>query len=344
VGVGTVARQHLGCLAALERAEIAAVSDLSPAVAEFAASRFGVPRHYTDHLVMLDEVGPDVVHVTTPPAAHFRVAMDALAAGAHVIVEKPIVADAAQLEPLLAEAERRGRVLVENYNYVSNPQVRTIRRLIATEELGALQHVDVDLSLDILAHGSPFADPNRAHPALAMPGGAIADFLPHLASLVYYLAGPHRAVEAVWSKRRPDSPLEVDDLRALVDAERASATISFSSSTQPDGFWLRVHGSRMRVEANLFEPRMTIERLRAAPGPLLPILNGIGEAGAVGRAAALGLWGKLSGAPGAYAGLWELIGRVYDAIARGERPPVSPTDIRGVNRLVGDLVAEQRRP
>jgi predicted dehydrogenase len=344
VGVGAVAREHLHCLAALDGAEVVAVCDLSPAVAESAASRFGVPRHYTDHAAMLDELAPDFVHVTTPPGAHFQIALDALAAGAHAIVEKPIVADAAQLEPLLVEAERRGRVVVEDYNYVFNPQVRAIRRLMATGELGAIQHVEVDLSLDILSEGSPFADRNRPHPALDMPGGAIADFLPHLASLVYFLAGPHRAVETVWSKRRAGSPLEVDDLRALVDAEHASASISFSASTQPDGFWLRVHGGRMRVEANLFEPRMTVERLWPAPAPLFPILNGVGEIAALGRAAATGLLGKLRGAPGAYGGLWELIGRVYGAVARGEPPPVSPADIRAVNGLVGDLVAGQQRP
>lgn len=343
VGAGTVAREHLGCLATLDGVDVVAVCDLSPAVAESVASRFRVPRHYTDHSAMLEQVAPDVVHVTTPPGAHFGVARDALLAGAHVIVEKPIVADAAQLEPLLADAQRCGRVLVENYNYVFNTQVKAIRRMLATGEIGTLQHVDVDLSLDILSAGSPFADRNRPHPALALPGGAIADFLPHLASLVYFLAGPHRAVECVWSKRRAESALEVDDLRALVDGERASAHISFSASTRPDGFWLRVHGTRMRVEANLFEPRMTTERTWPAPPPLFPILNGVGEIAAVGRSAAAGLLGKLRGAPGAYSGLWELIGRVYDGVARGGPAPVSAADIRGVNALVGALVAGQQR-
>jgi hypothetical protein len=55
------------------------------------------------------------------------------------------------------------------------------------------------------------------------------------------------------------------------------------------------------------------------------------------------LWGKLSGAPGAYAGLWELIARTYEAIGSGGSPPVWPADIRAVNRLVADLTAEQQR-
>jgi predicted dehydrogenase len=320
------------------------VCDLSPAVAESVAERFGVPGRYTDHREMLGAVAPDVVHVTTPPGAHFAVAMDALRAGAHVVVEKPIVAGDGSLEELLDEAERRGRHAIENYNYVFNPQTRRIRSLIAGGELGRLVHVEVDLAVDVLGEGSPFADRNRPHPVLGLPGGVVADFLPHLASLTYFLIGEHRGVSTVWSRRCHDSPLEVDDLRALVEGERATASLSFSAASQPDGFWLRVHGTRMRVEANLFEPRLTTERVRGVPPPLFPVLNGLGEMAAIARAAAGGLWGKLSGAPGAYAGLWELVGRTYGAIASGAAPPVTPADVRAVNRLVADLTAEQPSP
>src|SRR4051794_4993948 len=171
VGAGAVAKQHLACLAELDCARVVAVCDLSRAVAEAAAERLGVPAFFTDHRAMLAELSPDVVHVTTPPDSHFEIAMDALVAGAHAIVEKPIVARAGDLELLLAEAEKRDRVVIENYNYVFNPQARKMRRLIESGELGQLTHVDVDLAVDILGDGSPFADPNRA----------VADFLPHLA-------------------------------------------------------------------------------------------------------------------------------------------------------------------
>src|SRR3954469_26066837 len=89
VGVGTVAKQHIACLSQLSGARLAAVCDLSPAVAESVASRFGVPTWFSDHRVMLADLTPDVVHVTTPPSAHFGIATDVLAAGAHAIVEKP---------------------------------------------------------------------------------------------------------------------------------------------------------------------------------------------------------------------------------------------------------------
>src|SRR5260370_766805 len=89
IGAGQIARQHLACLQGLPGVDVAAVCDREPSVAECAAERYGIPSWFTDHRRMLRDVRPDVVHVTTPPTSHHRLAMDALDAGAHVIVEKP---------------------------------------------------------------------------------------------------------------------------------------------------------------------------------------------------------------------------------------------------------------
>src|SRR5205085_3129892 len=102
---------------------LAGVCDLSRAMAESAAERFGVAAWFTDHRAMLDRIRPDVVHITTPPASHFRLAMDALTAGCHVIVEKPATAARAELDILLDSACRGRRVLVEDYNYFFNAPV-----------------------------------------------------------------------------------------------------------------------------------------------------------------------------------------------------------------------------
>jgi predicted XRE-type DNA-binding protein len=84
-----IARQHLACLNALPGVELAAICDLSPATAEAVAERFGIRAWFTDHRAMLEKTRADVVHVTTPPTSHFKLAMDSFDAGAHVIVEKP---------------------------------------------------------------------------------------------------------------------------------------------------------------------------------------------------------------------------------------------------------------
>ena len=341
IGAGQIARQHLGCLRNLQGVEVAAVCDLAPSVAECAAERYGIPSWFTDHRRMLSEVRPEVVHITTPPTSHHRLAMDALDAGAHVIVEKPATATFEELEALVRRAGEKGRVLIEDYNYLFNRAPREILRRIESGEFGEVTHVEVLICLDILGP-SGFADPNSPHPCLTLSGGPIADFLPHLASLAHLFVGPHRRAHSVWTKRSP-SVLPYDEFRAVVDAERGTATLGFSANSQPDGFWLRVYGKRMQATANLFETRLTFDRLRPGPKPLRPLLNGLEESRIIRRAAIGGLLGKFRGGPGAYEGLFELLARTYRSLGDGSALPVAQHQIVEINRLVDALKPERQQ-
>ncbi len=341
IGTGRIAKQHIKCLTETKCARIAAVCDLWPALAESTAERYGVERWFTDHRKMLDEIKPDVVHVTTPPTSHFPLAMDALNAGAHAIVEKPATVRFEDLLTLKQRASEQNRLLIEDYNYLFNGSVQKILSLITAGEFGEVTHVEAEICLDILGKGSPFTDRNAPHPCLSMPGGAIADFLTHLASLACLFAGPHRSVRTIWKKRKADSPLPSDEMRAVLDCERTTASLLFSAHTQPDVFWLRVYGTKMRAEANLFEPRLTIDRVRGGPKPLMPLMNGWQESRDVRRSAVGGLWRKLSGGPGAYEGLWEFLQRTYASLDKGTEPPISIQQVEDVNRLVADMTKQE---
>lgn len=341
IGAGQIARQHVACLMGLPEVELVAICDLSPATAEAAAERYRVKAWFTDHRIMLERARPDVVHVTTPPNSHFLLAMDSLDAGAHVIVEKPATSTFEELETLVRRAQEAGLHLVEDYNYVFNRAPQEILRKITSGQFGVVTHVEVLICLDIL-RPSGFADPNSPHPALGLVGGAIADFLPHLASLVHLFVGPHRRAQTVWTKRKP-SLLPFDEFRALVEAERGTAALGFSSNSQPDAFWLRVYGERMQGTANLFETRLTFDGPRNVPKPLRPFFSSLEEAKTIRRAALTTLLGKFKG-PGAYTGLWELLARTYRALADGLELPVTAGHILEVNRMIEALKPTEQRP
>jgi len=129
-----------------------------------------------------------------------------------------------------------------------------------------------------------------------------------------------------------------------VEAERGTAFLSFSARAQPDSIQLRVHGTRMRATASLFEPLLSIERLRGGPRPLLPLLNGFSVARAHVESALRGLSLKLKGLPVTYTGLWRLLERFYASLEAGSSPPLSLEWIEDVNRLVLDLVAQEPKP
>jgi predicted dehydrogenase len=330
----------MACLKSLPGVELAAICDLSAATAECAAERYGVGAWFTDHRAMLETTRPDVVHVTTPPTSHFGLAIDSFDAGAHVIVEKPATSTFEELEALVQRARGANRYLIEDYNYVFNRAPQEILTRIGSGQFGAVTHVEVLICLDILGP-SGFADPNSPHPALTIAGGALADFLPHLASLAHLFLGPHRIAHTVWAKRKP-SLLPFDEFRAVVDAERGTAALGFSSSSQPDAFWLRVYGERMEATANLFETRLTFDGPRNVPKPLRPFFSGLEEGKTIRRAALATLLRKFSG-PGAYEGLWQLLARTYRALATGSAPPVTAGHILEVNRLVEALKPKEQR-
>lgn len=353
VGAGHIARQHVGALCALaERGivRVGGVCDLSQVMVESLAERFGIEKWFTDYATMLAEVRPGVVHVTTPVATHEALARMALEAGAHVIVEKPATERPEQLRGLFELAGSKGLWLIEDHNYLFDDSVRQMLEWLRSGAMGEVAHVEVTIALDILAPGSRFSDRNAPHPALRQRGGAVSDFLTHLAYLAHAFVGPpapegKQGVQAQWRKRAVGSPVPFDEFRALIDGERGSAELVFSARSQPDGFWVRVWGTKMQAAANLFEPRLTVHRVREGARPLMPVKNQLSESWAVCRAALGGLKRKLAGGPGAYEGLWRLIEAFYGALSKrveGDatvEPPVSRKSIEEVNELVGMLSA-----
>jgi len=340
IGCGAIAREHLAAVAELKNVEIAALCDLSAARAEATADRFGVPTWYTSHTQLLANIHPDLVHVTTPPNSHFVIARDCLSAGLNVLCEKPITADYQELQILRQLALDNNCLLMENQNFRYHSSIRRICDLLEIGKLGEILDVQICISLNILGSNSPYVDPNAAHSALSLRGGVIGDFLPHFAYLAYMLVGPIIDLRTTWIKHRRDSPLPADEFRGIIKGERATAYVSFSGNSQPDGFWVRVAGTKAHVEANLYEPpRLTLRRLRFGEPALTRLVDGIIEASDVLKGSIAGFWRKVGGVS-SYDGLPELIRRTYFALETGGAPPVALDEIASVARLVDRFTAE----
>jgi predicted dehydrogenase len=334
IGCGAIAREHLTTLAELGNVEIAAVCDLSSARAEATADRFAIPKWYTSHQKLLADMRPDLVHITTPPSSHFPIAMDCLSAGLNVLCEKPITIDYSEFSILKQLATKNRCMLMENQQNRFHSSIRCIQNLISSGKLGDLLELQVCVSLNIFAPGSAYVDRNAPHFSSSLRGGVIGDFLPHIAYLAFMFTGPVYAVRTIWVKHAIDTPLTADEFRGLIKGERATAYVSFGGNAQPDGFLVRVVGTKMRVEANLYEPpRLTLKRLRRGEPALATLVDGIAESRDVLRGSLAGFWRKLAGTS-SYDGLLELIARTYRAIELGEPQPVSLDEIDDVARLV----------
>ena len=123
-------------------ARMMAVSDLSPE--RLASVRALYPAIKTTPVYedMLDDPEIDAIAIATPVSSHFRLAMQALEAGKHVLVEKPIALNSAQAALLVEEADRRDRVLMVDHTFVYHGSVRRIRELVASGQIGKLRYFD----------------------------------------------------------------------------------------------------------------------------------------------------------------------------------------------------------
>ena len=123
-------------------ARVIAVSDLSSNRLADVRAQFPTVKTTPRYEDMLLDPEVDAVCVATPVASHFRLAMQALQAGKHVLVEKPLALNGAQGEILVEEAERRGRVLMVDHTFLYHGAVRRIRELVQSGHLGRLHYFD----------------------------------------------------------------------------------------------------------------------------------------------------------------------------------------------------------
>jgi UDP-N-acetylglucosamine 3-dehydrogenase len=135
IGAGSMGRNHLRVYRELDGCELIAVSDSDPESAERAAQSYSVTS-YTDYRQMLEKEKPEAVSVVVPTAAHHQVVMDALAAGCHVLVEKPIASSVEDAKQMVAEAARRSLVLTVGHIERFNPAVIELKRRLDAGELG----------------------------------------------------------------------------------------------------------------------------------------------------------------------------------------------------------------
>ena len=157
VGAGYLGRFHAQKYAAIARAELVGVADPDPAARARLSAELGVAV-VADHRELLGRV--DAVSVATPTVLHHAVARDFLAAGAHVLVEKPFTATADEARELIGLAARHGRVLQVGHLERFNPVIVAIERevvqprFIESNRLAPFKPrgTDVSVVLDLMIH------------------------------------------------------------------------------------------------------------------------------------------------------------------------------------------------
>ncbi|HEY9881008.1 MAG TPA: Gfo/Idh/MocA family oxidoreductase [Leptolyngbyaceae cyanobacterium] len=340
IGTGAISKEHLSFIANSPLAQLVGVCDLSRIAGQYAAKRFGAEACFTNYQDMLKAVSPEVIHILTPPQTHPRIAADCLKAGAHVICEKPITLSYLEFKDLWEVAKECDRTLIEDQNYRFNEPVLQIQKLIQDGTLGEIQDVEIRLALDI--RGGRFDDENLPNPIHKMPAGVIHDFITHMTylALCFIPDLEFGKVSSHWSNHGGSPLYKYDDLDALVIDGSRHARLRFSCFTQPDAFQITVRGTRGFAETDLFLPYVRCVVPRSGGKQLSPLINHF-ESGKELMGASFRNFRRKIMQKTPYEGLHRLMGMTYEALLRGEAPPISFDDMARTSRFIDALLLEE---
>lgn len=139
IGTGRFGRVHLQVLSKSKNCEVTAIADIDEKLVEDVARRWNIPHRYVDGKQLISAPFVDVVDVVSDEASHAFYILEALRAGKHVFVEKPLATSFRDAELIYQEAKKRHLVvMVGNISRFSQPYV-TMKRFLEKDKLGNLR-------------------------------------------------------------------------------------------------------------------------------------------------------------------------------------------------------------
>ncbi len=174
IGVGSMGRNHARVYRELEDCDLVAVSDVNSSSAQASAAQFGT-KAYDDYKCMLEQERPQAVSIAVPTAMHLQVALDALEAGADILVEKPIAATVEDGRRIIHKAAELGRKLMVGHIVRYNPAIQLLKQKLDAGELGRVYQV-------FCRRAGPF-------PARIRDVGVVVDLAPHDVDIMRFLTG-----------------------------------------------------------------------------------------------------------------------------------------------------------
>jgi predicted dehydrogenase len=244
IGAGAIGVDHIASFQQHPAARVALLAEVSPERGREAQEKFGLPELVTDYRTALARDDIDIVSIALPNYLHAPVALDALRAGKHVMLDKPMATNARDAARLVAEANRRGLLLMIGQNMRFSTEVQTAKALVEGGTLGEVYHAKTSWCrrTGIPRIGSWFTQTKFAG------GGCSYDIGVHALDRCLYLMGEFEAAAVsgmtytkfgprgkgagTWGRSEvdPAKPFDVDDLSIALIKLKSGRTVLLESS------------------------------------------------------------------------------------------------------------------
>lgn len=228
IGCGRVAPRHAQSLEQVREARLVAVADIRADRAQHFAEEYRAEAHL-DYCELLARSDVEAVSICVPSGLHAQVTVDALAAGKHVLVEKPIALNLADADRMIAAAREKGLTLGVVLQNRYNSPMQQLRRLVDEGGLGRL-HLG-NATVRWYRPQSYYED--GWHGTWAMDGGALMNQSIHHIDAMQWFLGPVQSVQAYTATRAHRMEAEDVGVAVLRFASGALGVVEGSTLTWP---------------------------------------------------------------------------------------------------------------
>jgi predicted dehydrogenase len=275
IGAGAIGQDHLASFRLHPAANVVAIAEVSPGRGRESADKFGIPELVTDYRTLLRRADIDVVSIALPNYLHARVALDALRAGKHVMLDKPMATNARDGAKLVAEARKQGVLFMVGQNFRFSAETQTARQVVEKGTLGDVYHGKTSWSrrAGIPRIGSWFTRKRFAG------GGCTYDIGVHALDRCLYLMGefdaaavsgqtyskfgPRGLGNGAWGKSEidPRAPFDVDDFSVALIKLKSGRTVLLEASWAAHGPLADSNSTQLfGTEAGLSMPPLQVFR------------------------------------------------------------------------------------
>ena len=248
VGVGFVAqRRHIPAFLRLKKyVSLSAVCDLNHELAKEAAKKFGIPNAYSSLSEMLSKEHPNIVDVCTPPRVHAPVSVEAMEAGCHVLLEKPMASNLADCDKMIEAAKKNNVKLSVVHNQRFYPPFLKAEELVkngAIGELTGMRIISLTPREEYLVH--------EKHWIHKLPGGIIGETGPHVVYMSLAFVKNVKNVEVI-ARKITDYPWVLyDDYRIEIEGENITSSIIVSHTNNYTASKVELFGTQYSLEMDL---------------------------------------------------------------------------------------------
>jgi len=351
IGCGKIADEHADAIRYVPGAEICGVCDTEELMARQLAERCQVRQYFSDAAEMLAKAKPLVVHITTPPQSHYRLARMCLETGSNVFLEKPFTVTATEAKELIGLAGERKLKLTVGHNHQHSAVATEMRDLISQGFLGGPPvHMESTFCHDLGSDYTMAFLGDKTHWVRALPGKLMHNVISHgICKIAEYLRGEQPKVIVYGQVSRPlrdRAEFEIiDELRAIIwDEEGITAYFTFSSQIKPGRHEFRVVGPKNFLIADHSHQILIKGTARSYKSYLNnfvpPFLYGIQHIANGARNVRMFIRNQFH----ADLGRRRLISGFYSSITMGTPPPISTREILLTARIMDAIFAQLSPP